>query len=93
MATLHTDSRDAAPEEVPPERDGASRAVKRVLDRVLAGFGLLVTAPVLAGIALVLWWRSRPVLRRDERIDDPHVEHQRRVMGWGQAPVLSPPRR
>jgi lipopolysaccharide/colanic/teichoic acid biosynthesis glycosyltransferase len=42
--------------------------VKHALDRAVALGGLLVVAPIIAGVALVLRLRGVPVLRREERI-------------------------
>jgi lipopolysaccharide/colanic/teichoic acid biosynthesis glycosyltransferase len=54
----------------PPSPPPAPRTllVKHALDRVVAVGGLLVVAPVIAGVALYLRLRSGPVLRREERI-------------------------
>jgi lipopolysaccharide/colanic/teichoic acid biosynthesis glycosyltransferase len=55
--------------EPPPRRGG--RRLKHVLDRVAAACGLVVTAPVLAGIALALrLWGPGPLLVRLERIGE-----------------------
>jgi lipopolysaccharide/colanic/teichoic acid biosynthesis glycosyltransferase len=42
--------------------------VKHALDRVIAVAGLIVMAPIIAGVALWLRLRGGPVLRREERI-------------------------
>jgi lipopolysaccharide/colanic/teichoic acid biosynthesis glycosyltransferase len=64
-----------APQAPPPEgREGARRgalAVKHALDRVLAACGLIVTAPLLVGVALGLRYSGADrVLRRDQRLGD-----------------------
>lgn len=53
----------------PPEPDRRALAVKHALDRLVAAGGLLVTAPVIAAVALALkLWGPGPVLRREHRI-------------------------
>jgi lipopolysaccharide/colanic/teichoic acid biosynthesis glycosyltransferase len=55
-----------APERPPPR---AARRLKHALDRAAAAVGLLVTAPVLLGVAVALrFWGPGPVLMRRERI-------------------------
>ncbi|MFZ4515971.1 MAG: sugar transferase [Acidimicrobiia bacterium] len=45
------------------------QVAKRTLDLTLASLGLVVLAPVMAGIALAIWWNDRgPVFFRQERI-------------------------
>jgi lipopolysaccharide/colanic/teichoic acid biosynthesis glycosyltransferase len=58
----------AEPPSPPPRPVPRSIVVKHALDRVIAAGGLLVMAPVIAGVALWLRMRGGPVLRRDERI-------------------------
>ena len=58
---------DAAPLP-PPAPNPRALLLKHALDRLLAIGGLLVTAPLIAGVALVLRFRGGPVLRREERI-------------------------
>jgi lipopolysaccharide/colanic/teichoic acid biosynthesis glycosyltransferase len=54
-----------------PQRPRPALAVKHVLDRILAACGLLVTAPLFAGVALALHYRcAGRVLRRDQRIGE-----------------------
>jgi len=52
-----------------PPREG-HRTVKHVLDRVLAVFGLVVTAPLLAGVALALRVHGGTVLERERRVGE-----------------------
>jgi lipopolysaccharide/colanic/teichoic acid biosynthesis glycosyltransferase len=52
----------------PPPPAPRTLIVKHALDRVIALGGLLVVAPVIAGVALGLKLRGGPVLRREERI-------------------------
>lgn len=52
----------------PPRPNRAALLVKHALDRVVALGGLLVVAPIIAGVALALRLRGDPVLRREERI-------------------------
>lgn len=47
-----------------------ARRVKHAIDRVTAACGLLVTAPLLAGIALALRQTTGTVLRREERVGE-----------------------
>jgi lipopolysaccharide/colanic/teichoic acid biosynthesis glycosyltransferase len=57
----------------PPEPSrsrSAALGFKHVLDRVVAACGLLVTAPLLAAVALGLRRASGHVLRREERIGE-----------------------
>jgi lipopolysaccharide/colanic/teichoic acid biosynthesis glycosyltransferase len=45
--------------------------LKHAIDRVVAACGLLVTAPLLAGVAIALRFRGTgPILRRDERLGE-----------------------
>jgi lipopolysaccharide/colanic/teichoic acid biosynthesis glycosyltransferase len=44
--------------------------LKHALDRLIAAAGLLVTAPLIAGVALALRLRGGPVLRRRQRIGE-----------------------
>ena len=54
-----------------PQRPRPALAVKHVLDRILAACGLLVTAPLFAGVALALHHRGTGrVMRRDQRIGE-----------------------
>jgi lipopolysaccharide/colanic/teichoic acid biosynthesis glycosyltransferase len=49
----------------------AARAVKHALDRIIAACGLLVTAPLLAAVALALHYRGAGrVLRGSERLGE-----------------------
>jgi putative colanic acid biosynthesis UDP-glucose lipid carrier transferase len=55
------------------ERDGSgavARRVKHAIDRVTAFCGLLVTAPLLAAVALGLRRATGTVLRREERVGE-----------------------
>lgn len=52
----------------PPRPDRRALAVKGALDRIVAAGGLLVTAPVIAAVALALRLRGGPVLHREHRI-------------------------
>jgi lipopolysaccharide/colanic/teichoic acid biosynthesis glycosyltransferase len=52
----------------PPTGQTAARLVKHGLDRVGAACGLIVTAPLLAVVALALWRTGGRVLRRDHRL-------------------------
>ena len=52
----------------PPAPNPRALLLKHALDRLLAVGGLLVTAPLIAGVALVLRLRGGPVLRREDRI-------------------------
>jgi lipopolysaccharide/colanic/teichoic acid biosynthesis glycosyltransferase len=52
----------------PPRPDARALLLKHAVDRLVAAGGLLVMAPVIAGVALVLRLRGLPVLRREERI-------------------------
>jgi len=57
--------------EPPQRRRSAARALKHGLDRVLAACGLVVTAPLFAGLALALHYRGAGrVVRRDQRIGE-----------------------
>ena len=58
----------ARPSTPPPIPGSRALLVKHVLDRLVAAGGLVVTAPVIAGVALALRLRRGPVLRREERI-------------------------
>jgi lipopolysaccharide/colanic/teichoic acid biosynthesis glycosyltransferase len=58
---------DAAPPP-PPSPNPRALLLKHVLDRLVAVGGLLVTAPLIAGVALVLRLRGGPVLLREDRI-------------------------
>ncbi len=58
----------APPEPSPPRPNPRALLLKYALDRVVALGGLLVMAPVIAGVALGLRLRSGPVLRREDRI-------------------------
>ncbi len=44
--------------------------LKHALDRLIAAAGLLVTAPLIAGVALALRLRGGPVLHRRQRIGE-----------------------
>ena len=67
----------APPSPSPPRPNAGALLVKHACDRLVALFGLLVTAPVIAGVALALrLWGPGPVLRREDRI------------GFGGRPVL-----
>src|SRR5918992_3396845 len=58
-----------SPRPPPPRPNPRALLLKHALDRVVAFVGLLVTAPVIGGVALGLRLRgSGPVLRREERI-------------------------
>jgi putative colanic acid biosynthesis UDP-glucose lipid carrier transferase len=64
----HDTTDDYAP---PPPPPAPGLVVKHVIDRVVAACGLLVTAPLLAAVALGLRYRGGgPVLRRDERLGE-----------------------
>ena len=52
-----------------PPRD-ARRVLKHALDRVVAAVGLLVTAPLVLGVALALRVHGGPVLAREHRIGE-----------------------
>lgn len=66
MATTRTDIPGAASEAGRPAPDTGGRALKYVLDRVIAVLALLFTAPILLALALaLLTTRTRPLLRRD----------------------------
>ena len=60
----------------PPLPNPRALLLKHALDRVVALGGLLVMAPVIAGVALGIRLRGGPVLRREDRI------------GFGGRPVL-----
>ena len=66
----------ARPEPSPPRPNPRALLLKHALDRVVALGGLLVMAPVIAGVALGIRLRGGPVLRREDRI------------GFGGRPVL-----
>jgi lipopolysaccharide/colanic/teichoic acid biosynthesis glycosyltransferase len=66
----------ARPEPSPPRPNPRALLLKHGLDRVVALGGLLVMAPVIAGVALGIRLRGGPVLRREDRI------------GFGGRPVL-----
>jgi lipopolysaccharide/colanic/teichoic acid biosynthesis glycosyltransferase len=69
--TRPTPSFEATTTETPQRPRSAALAVKHVLDRLLAACGLLVTAPLFAGVALALHYRGAGrVLRRDQRIGE-----------------------
>ena len=65
-----------AREPSPPRPNPRALLLKHALDRVVALGGLLVMAPVIAGVALGIRLRGGPVLRREDRI------------GFGGRPVL-----
>jgi lipopolysaccharide/colanic/teichoic acid biosynthesis glycosyltransferase len=52
----------------PPRPDRRALALKYALDRLVAAGGLLVTAPVIAAVALALRVRGGPILQREQRI-------------------------
>ena len=58
----------AEPSPSPPRPNRAALLVKHALDRFVALGGLIVVAPVIAGVALGLRLRGGPVLRREDRI-------------------------
>jgi lipopolysaccharide/colanic/teichoic acid biosynthesis glycosyltransferase len=58
----------APPTPSPPRPNPRALLLKYALDRVIALGGLLVMAPVIAGVALGLRLRGGPVLRREDRI-------------------------
>jgi lipopolysaccharide/colanic/teichoic acid biosynthesis glycosyltransferase len=58
----------APPTPSPPRPNPRALLLKHALDRVIALGGLLVMAPVIAGVALGLRLRGGPVLRREDRI-------------------------
>jgi lipopolysaccharide/colanic/teichoic acid biosynthesis glycosyltransferase len=60
--------RYAEPPSPPSRPNPRALFVKHVLDRLVALGGLLVMAPIIAGVALALRLRGGPVLRREERI-------------------------
>jgi lipopolysaccharide/colanic/teichoic acid biosynthesis glycosyltransferase len=66
----------APPSPSPPRPNPRALLIKHALDRLVALGGLLVIAPVIAGVALGLRLRGGSVLRREERI------------GFGGRPVL-----
>ncbi|HEX5618730.1 MAG TPA: sugar transferase [Solirubrobacteraceae bacterium] len=69
--TRSTPSFAATTTETPQRPRPKALAVKHVLDRILAACGLLVTAPLFAGVALALHYRGADrVLRRDQRIGE-----------------------
>jgi lipopolysaccharide/colanic/teichoic acid biosynthesis glycosyltransferase len=69
--TRLTPSFAATTTETPQRARPKALAVKHVLDRILAACGLLVTAPLFAGVALALHYRGAGrVLRRDQRIGE-----------------------
>jgi lipopolysaccharide/colanic/teichoic acid biosynthesis glycosyltransferase len=51
-----------------PAPDRRALLLKHALDRLIAAGGLLVTAPVIAGVALALRLRGGPVLDLEQRI-------------------------
>ena len=54
---------------VPQRGSPRTLALKHALDRLVAAGALLVTAPIIAGVAAALrLWGPGPVLRRDQRI-------------------------
>ena len=55
-----------------PLRAPSRRAVlfKHALDRLIAAGGLLVTAPLIAAVALALRLRGGPVLQREQRVGE-----------------------
>jgi lipopolysaccharide/colanic/teichoic acid biosynthesis glycosyltransferase len=57
--------------ETPQRQRPAALRAKHFLDRILAACGLLVTAPIFAGLVLALHYRGAGrVLRRDQRIGE-----------------------
>jgi lipopolysaccharide/colanic/teichoic acid biosynthesis glycosyltransferase len=56
------------PQPAPPRPNLLALLLKYSLDRVVAIGGLLVTAPIIAGVALALRLRGGPVLLREQRI-------------------------
>jgi lipopolysaccharide/colanic/teichoic acid biosynthesis glycosyltransferase len=56
------------PPPEPPRPNRLALLLKYALDRVVGIGGLLVTAPIIAGVALALRVRGGPVLLREERI-------------------------
>jgi lipopolysaccharide/colanic/teichoic acid biosynthesis glycosyltransferase len=78
MAEVRSESRQAStpsaygpgsPAE-PPRSRAAALFLKHALDRLVAACGLIVTAPLFAGVALGLRRASGQVLRREERIGE-----------------------
>jgi putative colanic acid biosynthesis UDP-glucose lipid carrier transferase len=62
---------ESTAEQGAPRPNPAALALKHVIDRVAAAGGLLVTAPLLAAVALALHYRGPGrILRRDERIGE-----------------------
>ena len=62
--------REATTEGPPRQRPGAL-AAKHAIDRVLAACGLIVTAPLLAAVAIALHYRgSGRVVRRNQRLGE-----------------------
>ena len=71
MATTRIDTPGAAPEAGRPAPDTGGRALKYVLDRVIALLALLFTAPILLALTLALLvTRTRPLLRRDRLVGE-----------------------
>jgi lipopolysaccharide/colanic/teichoic acid biosynthesis glycosyltransferase len=54
----------------PPARRRAALRVKHAIDRVVAACGLILTAPLLAAVALALRRATGQPLRREERIGE-----------------------
>jgi lipopolysaccharide/colanic/teichoic acid biosynthesis glycosyltransferase len=58
------------PRTPPPTPSRGAVLLKHALDRLIAAGGLLVTAPLIAGVALALRLRGGPVLAREQRIGE-----------------------
>jgi lipopolysaccharide/colanic/teichoic acid biosynthesis glycosyltransferase len=58
------------PRTPPPTPSRGAVLLKHALDRLIAVCGLLVTAPVIAGVALALRLRGGPVLQREPRVGE-----------------------
>jgi lipopolysaccharide/colanic/teichoic acid biosynthesis glycosyltransferase len=75
--TAHHPFPDGIADPTPPRPHPAALFVKHAIDRILAAAGLLVTAPLMAAVALALRYRGTGrVLRRDERLG----EHGRAIV-------------
>ena len=78
-----------SPEPPPAVAAPPGRRLKHALDRLVAAAGLLVTAPILAPVALALRLSGGPVLVGDERIGENGRTMVVRSLAIGDSRVLA----